>query len=51
MIALNLIFRSGWALTVAPFYISGTNFQNAHFVMVVGFVEVLRRGVWNILKA
>lgn len=46
----NLILRSAWILTISSFVIIPKGFTNQIFVMIVSYIEIIRRGIWNILR-
>lgn len=48
--AFDLILRVGWVLTISPFVINSDNIWPLLFVMIISFIEIFRRGVWNTLK-
>ena len=46
----NLVLRVGWAFTIAPFVINSKGIWPLLFTMIVSFIEIFRRGVWNTLR-
>lgn len=46
----DLILRIGWVLTISPFVINSTDIWPLLFTMIVSFIEIFRRGVWNTLR-
>lgn len=45
----NLILRLSWILTLSPSIVE--LFGNANiFTLVTGMLEILRRGIWNLLR-
>ena len=45
----NLIMRLVWVLSISPDVIS-RNIRPELFALIVGFVEIFRRSVWNFLR-
>lgn len=50
LIFFDLILRSAWILTISSFVIVPKGFTNQIFVMVVSYIEIIRRGIWNIVR-
>lgn len=49
-LAFNMLLRVSWALTISPFVINSTGVWPVLFVMLISFIEIFRRGVWNVLR-
>lgn len=45
----NLIMRCAWVLSLSPDIISGV-VQPELFFVLIGFMEIFRRAVWNFLR-
>jgi hypothetical protein len=49
VILLNLVMRLSWVLTLSPNI--AQLFGNANiFTLVTGMIEIMRRGIWNLLR-
>lgn len=46
----NLVLRTAWILTISSLIFITPVFTKLVFTMVVSFLEIFRRGVWNILR-
>lgn len=50
ILVLNLGLRAAWALTISPFFVNSTGVWGVLWVMFISFIEIIRRGIWNILR-
>lgn len=50
ILIINLGLRAGWALTISPFFVNSTGVWGVLWVMFLSLIEILRRGIWNILR-
>ena len=47
---INLVLRVAWVLSISPFVTKSTGFLPNIFIMIVSYIEILRRGIWNTLR-
>jgi len=50
IIFLNLIFRLAWLATLSPSIVNDTFGNPELFSLVTGAIEIIRRGIWNLLR-
>jgi hypothetical protein len=43
---VNTLFRLGWSIVISP----GQPFVSQHFVLLLGAIECLRRGIWLLIR-
>jgi hypothetical protein len=49
IVVSNLVMRFAWTMTLSPNI--ATFFGNANiFTLIAGMIEILRRGIWNLLR-
>lgn len=47
---MNLVLRMAWVLTISSGFIESLPIPNYLFLMMITFLEIIRRGIWNILR-
>ena len=50
IMVINLGLRTAWAFTISPFVLGSTGVWSVLWVMFISFIEIFRRGIWNILR-
>jgi len=50
LMSFNLLLRTAWVLTISPFVLNSVGVWPSIFTLILAFVEIFRRGVWNILR-
>ncbi len=46
----NLVLRTAWVLTISSIALFNEGFGYLLYIMLISYLEIFRRGVWNILR-
>lgn len=50
LLLTNFVLRAAWTLTISPFILNSTGVYSALYVLMISYLEILRRGLWNVLR-
>jgi hypothetical protein len=50
MMVFDLFLRTAWVLTISSFVVNSTGVWPVLFTLILSFIEIFRRGVWNSLR-
>jgi hypothetical protein len=50
LLFVNLLLRSSWALTLSPNIVRNFLGSPQVFILLFAFLEIIRRGIWNMLS-
>lgn len=50
IVAANLLLRLSWIFTLSPNIVASFHIMPSLFTLLIGSLEIVRRGVWNLLR-